>query len=316
MKRILLLITLLFFTIIHFSFKKQNEISSPTFLTEHVVVLVIDGPRYTETFGDTSYQFIPRLGKELQKEGVLYTNFMNKGITHTTPGHVALTTGNYQRISNGGKHLPKKPSMFQYYLKEKKVDKSKAWIISSKGKLDVLGDTKHKKWWNNYNPSLWCGALGNGVDYVGDLKTWEKIQEVFTNHAPKLTLINLLEVDVKGHQNDWEGYKKALRNTDELAYKIWNYIQNHPVMKDKTTLLITNDHGRHLDGHKDGFISHGDKCMGCKHIYLLGIGPDFPKNKKVDSGGELIDISKTISHMLHFSMPSSKGKVLNELFER
>jgi phosphopentomutase len=91
-------------------------------------------------------------------------------------------------------------------------------------------------------------------------------------------------------------------------------IQSNPILKDKTTLFITNDHGRHLDGKKTGFVSHGDNCSGCRHISLLALGPDIEKGKKVDTEAELIDISKTISKMMHFEMPTSNGRFLNELF--
>lgn len=85
-------------------------------------------------------------------------------------------------------------------------------------------------------------------------------------------------------------------------------------MKDRTTLFITNDHGRHLDGHKNGFINHGDGCEGCRHIALLAMGPDFKKDVVIGNQGEMIDISKTISRMMGFDMPTSKGRLLNELF--
>lgn len=293
---------------------RSSEEHVPRYRSEYTVVLVIDGPRYSETFGDTACTLIPRMGRELVKEGTLFTQFMNEGVTHTTPGHTAITTGVYQRIRNGGQQLPKKPSFLQYYLKHTGADKSDAWLIASKGKLQVLANTKDRAWWNQYTPASWCGKNGNGADYVGDAATWQQVEKVFAQHAPKVSLINLLAVDANGHQGNWEGYKKALLACDTYAARLWNLIQSHPAMKNKTTLLITNDHGRHLDGHKDGFVSHGDHCMGCKHISLLALGPDIKKDTRLSSPAELIDIPATIAHLMGFPMPTGKGRVLHEMF--
>jgi len=290
------------------------DMAMPVYKTKYVVILVIDGPRYTETFGDTSCSLIPHMGKEMVKEGVLFTNFRNNGSTTTSAGHTAITTGFYQHISNGGKELPKRPNIFQYYLKSSNADKSKAWIIASKGKLEILAGTRDKHWWNMYMPSTYCGPNGNASSYAGDPGTVEKAKEVITANHPHLMLINLLEVDTHGHGNDWEGYKTGLRRCDQHAYDIWNYIQADPEMKDQTTLFITNDHGRHLDGHKNGFVNHGDKCEGCRHISLLAMGPDFRKGKIVSREAEMIDITATISQMMGFAMPTQKGHLLWDLF--
>lgn len=302
------------FLLIQIPLLSQEQHLVKKYKTEHVVVLVIDGPRYTETFGDTSCQYIPKMGKEMIHEGVLFTNFRANGPTYTNSGHTAITTGVYQSISNAGKTLPKNPSFFQYYLKEKNADKSKAWIISSKGKLEILANTSKKRWWNIYMPMTYCGVKGHSAEYVGDIQTFNKVKEVFKKDAPVLTLINFLEVDANAHQNDWENYLRTLKNCDDYANELWKIIQADSVMGGKTALLITNDHGRHLDGVKDGFISHGDKCEGCRHISLLALGPDFKKGASVCEPGELIDISATIAEILGFKMPTSKGKVLKELF--
>lgn len=285
------------------------------FKTEYVVVLVIDGPRYSETFGDTTCSNIPNLCNELAPLGVLFTDFRaNAPRTTTNAGHTALTTGVNQRIKNDGSQLPKNPSMFQYYMKEKDINKNKLWVISSKGKLSILGNTKHKKWRDLYQPHVYCGKNGNGADYVGDARTWEQVKWVVDTYQPNLMLINLLAPDSYGHGNNWDGYIQAIKNSDQYALDLWNQIQSNPVMKDKTTLFITNDHGRNADGHKDGFVSHGDGSLSNRHIFLLGIGPDFKKDVRVDAQRELTDIPATIAHLLNFNMPTGKGCVLNQLF--
>ncbi|MFN5149272.1 MAG: sulfatase [Flavobacteriia bacterium] len=302
--------------LISLSFKGEEPfIDLKRFKTQYVFILVIDGPRMSETFGDSTHQFIPNLANVLAPQGVLLKNFRNNGVTHTNPGHTAITTGVYQRLKNNGEELPRNPSMFQYFLKEKGLDSTHAWVIASKGKLNVLGNTKDRRWKDQFNPSLYCGVNGAGMGYAGDNDTWKVGRDILSKYHPKLVLINLLEVDVKGHQNKWDDYLKALRNTDQKALELWNFIQSDSIYKDKTTLFITNDHGRHIEGHKDGFVSHGDNCEGCRSIYLIALGPDCKKNVQLSNAYEQLDISKTIARMLNFDFPVSKGEVMWDLFE-
>jgi phosphopentomutase len=128
-------------------------------------------------------------------------------------------------------------------------------------------------------------------------------------------LVNLLECDVRAHENKWDEYLRAIQNCDNYAYELWKHIQESPQLKDQTALFITNDHGRHLDGHKNGFVNHGDGCEGCRHISLLALGPDFKKDVVITDEAETIDISKTISRMMGFDMPTSKGRFLSELID-
>lgn len=299
-------------------FSDESELTRPSdrkYITENVIILVIDGPRISETFGDTSYQYIPNLAQVLAPKGVLLKNFRNNGPTYTNAGHTAITTGVYQKINNSGMELPKNPSLFQYFLKEKNLSKEMAWVIASKGKLSVLGNTKNRDWKNKNLPSVHCGIDGSGLGYTADEKNFEDAKRILSQHHPKLTLINLLEVDVCGHANLWDRYLDAIRKTDQTALELWNFIENDSIYKGKTTLFITNDHGRHLDGRRDGFISHGDNCEGCRSIYLVALGPDFKKNVSLPNRYEQIDISSTIAEMLHFNFPVSKGKVMTDIFK-
>lgn len=291
----------------------QQE-SNP-FKTKYIVILVIDGPRYSETYGDSTCRLSPILCDSLRYEGAFYENFRNNGPTYTVPGHTAIVTGSYQRISNTGTSLPRNPSLFQYYLKSTGAPKNDAYIVSSKGKLDVLANTENKKWHDQFLASTYCGPNGNGIGYGKDEKTFAKVSELMTSpNVPHVMLINLLAVDVNGHANNWEKYQESITACDAYASELWRMIQSNPTTKNQTTLFITNDHGRHLNGVKSGFVNHGDHCEGCEHISLLVLGPDTPKGLAIQKEGELIDISKTISTILHFEMPTSKGRFLQEAF--
>lgn len=294
---------------------QQHDCCGPDLRTEFVIVLVIDGPRFSETFGDTTYQLIPHLANDLAPQGVLIENFRNNGPTYTNAGHTAITTGVYQKIKNNGLELPRNPGIFHYFLEQKGLDSTNAWVIASKGKLSILGDTKNRKWKGKYQPSLYCGVDGKGEGYTPDIYNWRDAKKILAEFHPKLALINMLEVDVRGHQNQWPEYKQAIKNTDKIAYELWNFIQSDSIYKDKTTLFITNDHGRHLDGHKDGFVNHGDNCEGCRKMYLIALGPDFRQNVVLKDRYELIDISQTIGCLLKFSVPTSEGLIMRGLFK-
>ncbi len=292
-----------------------SQVFDHSFNTKFVYILVIDGPRYSETYGEQNCKYSPILCDSLKKEGTFYANFQNNGPTFTVPGHAAIVTGNYQRISNSGTTLPKQPSIFQYFLKATNQDASAAYVVASKGKLDVLVNTKHKKWHNQYVASTYCGPNGNGLGYGRDDKTFAKVSAlVQSQNPPQLLLINLLAVDVYGHANNWDKYLEAITQSDTYAAQLWEMIQANPLLKDQTTLMITNDHGRHLDGVRSGFVNHGCRCAGCRHISLLVLGPDTPKGVIVAKKTDMIDISKTIATIFHFEMPTSKGAFLQEAF--
>ena len=131
----------------------------------------------------------------------------------------------------------------------------------------------------------------------------------------KLPLLNFREPDYSGHAADSAAYLKGIRDTDEYVYQLWNYIQSDPQYKDNTTLIITNDHGRHLDGVSFGFPEHGDGCEGCRHISLLGLGPDFKTNETISKAYNQVDLAATVAYILGIEMPSGSGTKITEMFQ-
>ena len=289
----------------------EKDIPISGYRTQNVILIVVDGARYSETWGNQ--QLIP-YRSALLSEGVMCNNFHNNGTTSTVPGHTAMCTGTYQNINNGGAEYPAEPSFFQYWLKIFKRSLSKAWIISTKDKLAVLSDCLNPEWHNTYNPSLDCGNAGLGTGYREDSTTFKNVKSTLTNYHPNLILVNFKQPDVAAHAGDSAGYIQGIRDTDNYIYSIWNYLQNDTIYKNKTTLIVTNDHGRHTAGYADGYVSHGDNCEGCKHIEFFAIGPDFKKNFVCTTSYEQIDIASTIAELMGFTMPTANGKVMKDIF--
>jgi hypothetical protein len=94
----------------------SDKVSARSYKTKYVFVLVVDGPRFSETWGDPFHANIPYMDSILSKEGVVYTNFSNEGPTYTVSGHTAIATGYYQEMNNAGTELPDHPTIFQTYF--------------------------------------------------------------------------------------------------------------------------------------------------------------------------------------------------------
>lgn len=283
---------------------------------KHVVVLVIDGARFSETFGDPTHQYIPHLATELAAQGAVWTDFANDGPTYTEAGHAALTTGFYQEIDNTGRDLPRHPSLFQLLVKANGGDAGVAWLITTKDKLATLSDCKDPAWNGQFQCRSDCGRGGKGVGagYREDAETWQRVSEILPKEHPRYTLINLKQPDASGHGKNWEGYLQGIRDGDATAKKLWDLIQGDPVYRGTTDLFITDDHGRHLDGHKDGYVSHGDDCAGCRHIMLVALGPDVPAGSVFAVHRSLVDVAATAAWILGLQLEGSPGHRLDELW--
>lgn len=270
--------------------------------TEHVIIVVIDGTRWSETWGATP-GLIPNMSTRLKGKGSFLPNFFNDGYTYTNSGHAAITTGVNQPIDNYGEEFPANPSIFQYFLKQSGKPVTAAWIVSSKDKLHILANTLHPDWQDMYQPSVNAGVNGPGTGYRMDSLTLIEAKRILATHKPNLMLINFMEPDGYAHAGNWDNYLRGISRGDRYVKELWDFLRKDKAFRKKTTLFITTDHGRHLDGIKDGWVNHGDHCAGCEQIYLLALGPDFRRGE-VEARYTLIDIAPTVGRLLNFEMDS------------
>jgi hypothetical protein len=269
---------------------------------QHVFIAVIDGGRYTETFGSKGRN-LPHIWNDLRPKGTIYTNFRNNGKTITCPGHAALLTGVWEDLPNNGTKRPESPTVFEYFREQTGLPEHSCYVVSGKNKLEILTHSTDSLLGSKY------GASFLTTEVTSDTATWNLLLKAMDNDHPRIVIINFPEVDVSAHDSDWTGYLGALRRVDSLVWCLWEKIQSDSLYKDSTTLFVTNDHGRH-DKEHGGFENHGDSCEGCRHIMLLALGPEFPKRKVIRREHSQIDIAPTIGRIMNITLPASDGKSL------
>jgi hypothetical protein len=274
---------------------------------QNVIIIVLDGARYSETFGggDT---YIPHLYNDMKPLGTLYTNYRIKypsGYTTTCPGHTAIETGTWQIIDGGGSQRPTKPTIFEYLRKYSGNPQSDCYTVTGKSKLNILTFSTFTGYGSAYG-GIWYGDNNNN-----DSQTYSKVIEVMQNYHPKILVINFAEVDAIGHTGNWNDYLNAIKNVDNYIYQLWQHIEkgDYGYTKDNTTMFITNDHGRHDEAH-GGFKDHGDGCEGCTHIMLLALGRNIPPDNSSNAATWQIDIAPTVGELLDFQTPFTEGTSL------
>lgn len=269
--------------------------------TRNVVIVVIDGSRYSETFGDSTHRYIPFMWNKLRPLGTIYTKFYNEKMTITCSGHSTVLSGAWQKLSNDGSQRPDKPTMFEYFRKETDAPERECAVILGKDKLSILSYSKYKGYSAPFGAKVFYG--NNNKD---DIHTWENTKKVLTTQHPRLAIINFGQIDSKAHDKDWRGYIRAIQQVDSIVCLVWDLLQNDSFYKDVTTLFVVNDHGRHTFD----FTDHGCKCEGCKHLLFMMIGPDTKAGIIDSSYRQQVDIAPTIGELLGFSTPFADGSSL------
>ncbi len=98
--------------------------------------------------------------------------------------------------------------------------------------------------------------------------------EYLKEHKPRAFFLSLNETDAWGHAGRYDLYLNAAHAADAGLRLLWETLQSIPQYRDKTSIVITVDHGRG-DAPVD-WKSHGQKIAKSEFIWLGAIGPDTP----------------------------------------
>ena len=274
--------------------------------SQNVVIVIIDGARYTETFGDDSREFIPKMS-QLATQGTYIDEFYNDGLTYTSRAIPALWCGTWTEVEdiyyNGqSTQYTLSPSIFEYFEKQKNPGENQN-IYSLKYIESLWLQSFH----DDYGEEYWPTVFSSGDS---DLDVFDNTIQIMNDYHPQFLWVYLADVDHEGHSGNWNNYTGAIEIADSIVDEIWKEIQNNPYYTDNTTLLVTNDHGRHTND----FSGHGCDCDGCRHIMFLALGPNIKQNYVSNQYRIIPDFAVTAASVLDVEMEYADGEVLTEIF--
>lgn len=272
-----------------------------------VVLVIIDGLRYSDGLGDPMAQNVPQMAL-LAAQGTLIEPFLNDVDTHTKRAIPAIESGTWELpvqffdpACNAMSQHAARPTIHEYFRKQLNRPATDSQYIVG----------PFCPWRGSFNPSygpaywpLWAATAGGTDD-----ESWALCQQVLATDAPTLTTLYLSDVDGAGHSGNMNSYLTAIQNADRIVGELWAWLQADPEYMDQTTVVITNDHGRHWYD----FAGHGDDCSGCQTIQLLAIGPGVKAGLVSTQQRTLIDIAPTIGALLGFRTVLADGDVMSEI---
>ena len=121
--------------------------------------------------------------------------------------------------------------------------------------------------------------------------------ESLRTSKPRVLYVMLGEGDEWAHAGRYDLYLDATLRADRFIQRIWDTLQSLPEYRDKTTLLITTDHGR--GATTTDWTDHGRKVPAAENTWMaaLGAGVD-PLGVRKDTTVTTSQLAATIAAVL------------------
>lgn len=275
--------------------------------------------------------FLPFFWNTIASQGQLYGNRTigcNANVTNNQwfsyPGYSELLTGkaDNERIHSNDKFYNPNTNILEFINSQPafkgKVAAYTSWdvfpyILNDKrsgvhvsaGLEEAKGDkiNDREKMMNQLMMTL-PNPLG---DVRLDAFTFYYGMEYIKKNKPRAMYFAFDETDDFAHAGEYGAYINSAHHTDGFILELWNYLQSDPAYKNKTTLILTCDHGRGNNAKE--WRDHGQNIKESDQIWFAVIGPDTKAKGEVKEGQFYQDqIAKTLASFLGLDY-KGEGKI-------
>lgn len=252
---------------------------------------------WRETSEERREVLLPFVWKKIAKEGQIYGN-LTKGssaqITNTMrfsyPGYNEILTGFADPAIDSNAKKPNVNFTVLEWLHRKpgfggKVAAYSAWDVTPfiinrdrcgfpvMGGWEPLPEAEPNPRQQLLNDLIADTTRPNSAEVI-DSFLYQAAREHLLRHQPRVMFIGLLETDAWGHAGRYDHLLTSANAVDQYIERLWNLMQSMEQYKDKTTFIISTDHGRG-SGLSD-WKNHGQKVEGAENIWIAVLGPDTP----------------------------------------
>jgi hypothetical protein len=262
------------------------------------VLVAIDGTRWQEVFGGADPALVtasvpaewqrgspeekrralmPFLWKTVAAHGQLFGNrargsrvLLANPYHLSYPGYHEMLCGFSSPLITGNRRIPNPDVTVLAWLEQRRgfggaVSAYASWdvfdAILDRGGNGVLVDTGD--WFSAQTRPPWDDA-------VFDTFVFRRALQHLRDRHPRVLFIGLGDTDEWAHAGDYARYLEAIHQSDGWLRALWDELQASPVTRDRTTLLVTTDHGR---GDGPRWRGHGGDYPGSEAVWVAALGP-------------------------------------------
>jgi len=142
--------------------------------------------------------------------------------------------------------------------------------------------------------------------------------EYLKKNKPRVLYLAFDETDDFAHGGEYGAYLNSANYTDKFISELWAYLQSDTKYKNKTTLIITSDHGRGTTAEE--WKSHGQKIPVADQIWMAVMGPDTPAIGEIKNDEQLYQnqIASTMGALLGVEYKNARkpGAVMSTVIKK
>ncbi|HEY6168539.1 MAG TPA: alkaline phosphatase family protein [Verrucomicrobiae bacterium] len=240
---------------------------------------------------------LPFFWSELAKHGQLYGNQLKgsecrvtNGKNFSYPGYNEFLTGAADsRITNNAATPNPNTNVFEW-LNTRPARHGKVAAVVNWNVIPWILNTPRSQLpvWSGYAPPrgapvITAPQLLEDIsqditpvfsDIIFDAFTIHTALDYVERQRPRAFYLAFGETDEWAHEGKYDRYLIAARRVDRFIHELWETCQSLPQYRDKTTFIITTDHGR--GSGPSEWKGHGEKIAGSENTWVAILGPDTP----------------------------------------
>lgn len=139
-----------------------------------------------------------------------------------------------------------------------------------------------------------------------DAFTYRYALECLKTAHPQLAFVGFGEPDDFAHEGRYASYLESAQRFDLFLKGLWDYCQSDPFYRDKTTFIVTVDHGR----GSEKWEHHGNKLPGSDETWFMAFGNGVKAKGEVSGGAQIYNkqVAFTIAKLLDLDFKNTEGK--------